>query len=595
MIDNKQRVRIRFKNKEIFRIYKLPFLGILFLFLQLSVLGQQKDTANKITIEILNSKNAFYNKTDSGEYNKFIGDVIFKQGSDTLYCDSAYQNTTTKNFEAFSNVKIIQKDGTKAFSNYLRYTANTKEAYMQENVSLTDGKNKLHCNELTYNVGTKTGVYKTGGTLETDSTTVSSTEGVYNVQQKEARFTKNVIVKDARYNIKSEDLTYNTDTKVITFYSKSVITNDKSILNTSNGTYNSKTGIAHFTGHSSLYSEEHYLEGDSLYYNKISGYGYADGHVISIDTIHHSKLYCGHAEYFKKQRVLWATIKPVLEQVNGKDTIYIRADTFHAYPLLIPKVELIKSKKKSVITIADTINKKANIDTNDIVGMKQENSKKINKKNNKHSELISKKTNTIIDSTAADTTAPMLFVGYHHVRIFSDSMQGKCDSISYSRADSTIRLIYAPVMWSHQSQILGDTMILHIDDSGGLKSLYVPNNAFMVSQTGPEIAKLFDQIQGKTLTAYFKDNAITKMVVFPNAESIYYSKDAKGAYIGETEGTSEKMKIYFENKNIKKIHFEIDVHQAMTPMEKVDFSAAHLSRFKWLIKEKPMSKQDLFE
>ena len=354
----KQSVRFNLKKNGILRMYKISFLGILFLFLQHSVSGQQTDTANKITIEILNSKNAFYNKTDSGEYNKFIGDVIFKQGSDTLYCDSAYQNTTTKNFEAFSNVKIIQKEGTKAFSNYLRYTANTKEAYMQENVSLTDGKNKLHCNELTYNVGTKTGVYKTGGTLETDSTTVSSTEGVYNVQQKEARFTKNVIVKDIRYHIKSEDLTYNTDTKVITFYSKSVITSDKSILNTSNGTYNSKTGIAHFTGHSSLYSEEHYLEGDSLYYNKISGYGYADGHVISIDTIHHSKLYCGHAEYFKKQRILWATIKPVLEQVNGKDTIYIRADTFHAYPLLKPIADIKKSKTSSGIIIADTNNKK---------------------------------------------------------------------------------------------------------------------------------------------------------------------------------------------------------------------------------------------
>src|SRR5207244_843535 len=63
-----------------------------------------------------------------------------------------------------------------------------------------------------------------------------------------------------------------------------------------------------------------------------------------------------------------------------------------------------------------------------------------------------------VDTTAADTTAPLYFIGYHHVLIFSDSLQGRCDSIVYTRADSLIRMIYKPIAWAHNSQITGDTI-----------------------------------------------------------------------------------------------------------------------------------------
>jgi hypothetical protein len=199
------------------------------------------------------------------------------------------------------------------------------------------------------------------------------------------------------------------------------------------------------------------------------------------------------------------------------------------------------------------------------------------------------------DTTAADTTAPLVFVGYHHVKIFSDSLQGLCDSISYSRADSTIRMIYNPIAWSHLSQITGDTILLHLSDSGKLKSMYVPNNAFVVSQTGPEKAHMFDQVQGKTITGYFEKNTITQLVVVPDAQSIYYSKDSKGAYIGESEASSELMKVFFEQQQVYRIIFERDITQTLTPMDQVDIPGAHLSRFQWLMDTRPKTKAELFE
>jgi len=665
------------------------------------------DSADKIRINIINTQDGFYFKTDSGEFRKFIGDVILTQGTDTLYCDSVIQNSTTKNFEAFSNVRIVQQGGTEGTSDYLRYTADKKLAYMQGNVSLTDGKNKLWSEDLTYDLGTKTGVYTKGGTLQSDSTTVSSLAGVYNVKSKEARFTGNVLVTDPKYKVKSKDLGYNTETKVETFYDQSVVTSDsgRSILMTRKGTYDSKNVVAHFTGPSSIWNDGQYIEADSMHYNKLTGYGFAIGHVISIDTTQHATIYCGRADYFRKQRVLWAIIKPVMELANGKDTFYMRADTLYSAPMVkiasrYPAFKMpvddtatgvytatdsarLNLKAKTDITrgtalsdtatkstgtlnaqpnmhkgrrpkpvadtgtvimskaLPDTImqNDMATVDTlptkdsASVKSRKQRKSKDTTAEKSVAAVMKKAFTDTIwmvpatkfriadylkdtaaksvavqkpkgkarkdiklsaADTAEADTTAPIYFTGYHHVLIFSDSMQAKCDSVVYTRSDSIVRMIYAPIAWSRGSQITGDTILMQLDSSS-IRSMYVPNNSFVASQSGPDQAQIWDQIQGKTLTAFFKGNTVSKMIVTPDAESIYYSKDDGGAYLGVNEASSELMRVFFGDQKINKIKFEKDVKQTMTPLEQADLPNTRLSRFKWLIDQRPKNKEELFQ
>jgi hypothetical protein len=132
-------------------------------------------------------------------------------------------------------------------------------------------------------------------------------------------------------------------------------------------------------------------------------------------------------------------------------------------------------------------------------------------------------------------------------------------------------------------------------DSSQLRRMYVPGNATVISQSGPDKAQLFDQVQGKTLTSFFKDNTVTKMIVSPNSECIYYPKDDKGYYLGVDQSNSVRMRIFFEDQKIKSIKFEQDVHETMTPLEKADLPSMHLSRFKWLIDQRPKTKEELFQ
>lgn len=578
---------------------------VLFLALLLGIskgFAQTKDSSGRIQVNIMNARGIEGVKTDSGEYQKVLGDVILRQGTDTLYCDSAYINQGTKNFEAFSNVRIAQQGGTKGSSDYLKYTSAAKLAYMRGNVALTDGKNTLECEDLTYDLGTKVATYDNWGKLKSDSTIVTSKSAVYNVNEKNARFKGTVYIIDSQYKIRSEDLLYNTESKVTQFFSPSTVirTDGSGILKTSNGTYDGRNGKAYFIDHSSIWNEGQYIEADTLDYNRETGHGLALGHVISLDTEHHSTMYCGYAEYWQKQKRTLATKKPVLEQVNSKDTLYMRADTFYSAPMS-------KSMMKSMhITLPadsmtnpeplrDTTAKKPVKQQEQTSAEKKPAETEKNKKRKKgKKEPVIKQPAIAVDTTTADTTAPLYFIGYHHVLIFSDSLQGKCDSVCYTRSDSMIRMMYNPIAWSHNSQITGDTILMQLDSSH-IRRMYVPNNAFMISQSGPSKARLFDQVQGKTLTAYFVNNAVTRMVVYPNAECIYYPKDEKGYYLGVNEANSIRMRIMFEDNKITNIKFEQDVHTKMTPIEKADIPNMRLGRYKWLIDERPKSKEELFK
>jgi lipopolysaccharide export system protein LptA len=539
--------------------YMLSFL--LLVLLSADCFAAAKDTSNKTTIKINRSTNSFFVQTDSGQISRFIGNVEIQHGDDFLYCDSAHVDIAKNNLQAFGSVRIVQPGGTEGTSDYLRYQGNRKLAYMSGNVSLTDGKSNLWCEELTYDLNTKVGVYNKNGTLQDGTTVVSSREGTYNMRSKDSRFKGNVSITDPEYNVVSEDIAYNTETKISRYYAYSMVTTDKSVLITSNGTYDANKKIGHFIGRSSIQNESQYIEGDTLDYNKITGFGKAVGDVIALDTGQHTTLFCGVAVYNEISGKTKAYIKPVMKQVNGKDSLFIRADTFFTAPvprstdsIMVERVHYEKKKKiTEMVLMADSI-------------------------------------------AAADSTRPRYFIAYHNVKIFSDSLQGRCDSLSYSQTDSVIRMMFDPVSWSRKSQITGDTILIKQSDSNKIKWMYVPNNAYMVSLAGPDSAELYDQIQGKTLLANFNDSAITEMIVQPSAESIYYSKDDAGAYIGVDQAKGERMFIFFGDQKIKRIKYEQDVTQTMTPLDKVpDLNMLRLSRFSWREEERPKTKEELFE
>jgi lipopolysaccharide export system protein LptA len=564
---------------------RLLMVVLVFLSAAVAAQAQEKDSAT-VPVHIIRSDYGVHITSDTGEMDKLIGDVELEHNGTLMYCDSAYLRGASF-VEAFGNVRIVQPGGTEVESDYLRYTGHNRLAFLKGNVSLTDGKDHLWCESLHYNVATKVGTYDEGGTLQSDATTVVSNAGSYQVRTKDARFTGDVHVTDPQYTVVSDDLGYNTNTKIVLFYGPSVVTNDKSVLRTSNGSWDSKQEKGFFTHRSSIQNEGQFIEADTLVYDRVTGFGNAYGNVVAIDTAQETTLYSGRADYNEITHQLWATIKPVMKKMSGTDSLFIRADTFFSAPVPMPGDTLqaaVSVQKDTVVPV---------------VRSKKKQSRASAKAAAKATAAV-KGDHKVLPAAPAPRPAPdedtslRYFIGYHNVRIFSDSMQGSCDSIAYSQTDSIMRLIRDPILWSRNSQITGDTILLYMD-SGMLSRMYVPNKAFMISQSGPEKAQMYDQVQGRTMIGHFEDNALKDMIVWPDAESIYFVTDDDDAYLGVSQAQSERLRILFRDRRISRIIYEKNVKQSMTPLDQISIPSLRLSRFRWNPERRPRSYAELFE
>jgi hypothetical protein len=201
-----------------------------------------------------------------------------------------------------------------------------------------------------------------------------------------------------------------------------------------------------------------------------------------------------------------------------------------------------------------------------------------------------KKTLAISTSEPANDSANRYLQAYHHVRIFSDSLQAVSDSLFYSAKDSIFRLFTNPIVWANTNQITGDTIYLFTKNKKASR-LYVFENGLVINKVG---TNLYNQIKGTTLNGYFKDGVIDYMRAKGNAESIYYAQDDNKAFFGVNQSKADVIDMIFLNKDLNKVILRNDAEGTMYPIKKVNFDDMRLRNFKWLEDKRPKSKYELF-
>jgi hypothetical protein len=237
---------------------------------------------------------------------------------------------------------------------------------------------------------------------------------------------------------------------------------------------------------------------------------------------------------------------------QDKDSVYITADTLYSGRL---------SKLDSIVT-RDTIKTQVTVNAPAV--------KKATAPNNN-------------DST------DRYFQAYHHVRIFSDSMQAVSDSLWYSGKDSIFRLFKDPVMWASNSQITGDTIYLYTKNKNPDR-LQVFENGLAINLSD---SNMYNQIKGNRLNGYFNNGEIDYMRAQGNAESIYYIKDEKNALVGINNATSDIIDIRFKNKELNKVVFISEVTGTMYPVSQATEQNKYLRGFKWQETRRPKTKFEL--
>lgn len=105
----------------------------------------------------------------------------------------------------------------------------------------------------------------------------------------------------------------------------------------------------------------------------------------------------------------------------------------------------------------------------------------------------------------------------------------------------------APVLWYTNSQIVGDSMTIYINNNS-LDSIEIRDNAHILSKN-ENYEFRFDQISGENIHLYFGSEGLEKTVVKTDVLSIYYLYDNQTPN-GVMKASSNSAKMEFENNSI---------------------------------------------
>jgi hypothetical protein len=179
---------------------------------------------------------------------------------------------------------------------------------------------------------------------------------------------------------------------------------------------------------------------------------------------------------------------------------------------------------------------------------------------------------------------------YFRVKFYRDDLQGMCDSMTYTIADSTLTLYKEPVLWSDENQLSSDSIKI-VYASKEIDSLVLYDNCFIASR---DDTATFNQIKGKSMVGYFSNNKLYKITVSGNSQTIYFVREEDGALIGINRVIASKMLIFVRENKIKTITY-IDMPKAtLFPEDEVPPEELKLRGFKWIEGRRPASKHDIF-
>jgi lipopolysaccharide assembly outer membrane protein LptD (OstA) len=260
--------------------------------------------------------------------------------------------------------------------------------YFSKNVKLTDGKGTLLTQDLQYDMNQKIGIYSNGGKVINKTTTLTSKEGTYYSDTKDIYFRKDVVLIDPQYQLRADSLLYNTEFQLATFITKTTIVDSGgSTIVTKEGNYDLKNHKAVFGKRAVIRQGSQIITGDKMNIDEATGKSTATGNAVYKDTAQNISVLAGELLVDQKTNTFIATISPLAILKEDKDSVYITADTL--YSGIFSDSTLTDSTVKK-----DTVKGRMKIST--------------------------KPTN--------DSSSRYL-QGYHHVRIFSDSLQSVADSL----------------------------------------------------------------------------------------------------------------------------------------------------------------------
>jgi hypothetical protein len=177
---------------------------------------------------------------------------------------------------------------------------------------------------------------------------------------------------------------------------------------------------------------------------------------------------------------------------------------------------------------------------------------------------------------------PILYA-WPKVQIFRGNLQGRCDSLTYDRQDSIIYLNRDPILWQAHNQMTSDSMEIR-QKRNQIDQVRMFAKAFVI---GEDTLHDFNQVKGRNIMAYFKQNRISRIDVLGNAESLYYALDGDTVVSGVNKTLSATMRLSFAESQLKAISFLTNPDANFIPPHELKEDDTRLKGYRWRPTERP--------
>lgn len=289
--------------------------------------------SRKVQIIVENADVWSFDEKKNPDVQVLVGNVIFRQDSSYMYCDSAYLYKLTNSLDAFGNVRMEQGDSVFIFADFLHYNGDSKLAELRENVRMENNEVTLFTDSLNYDRVINQGYYFDGGLIVDFENELSSFYGKYYPDTKVAVFNEDVRLDNPQFVLYSDTLRYNTNSKIATILGPSTIVSDSGVVRSSRGWFDTVNNTSMLYDRSEVESGAKILTGDSIYYNRALGFGEAFGRMSLRDTTQKAILEGNYGYFNDPEGIAFATDSARFLEYSQGDTLYLHADTLQMITL----------------------------------------------------------------------------------------------------------------------------------------------------------------------------------------------------------------------------------------------------------------------
>lgn len=495
--------------------------------------------AQKNTLELLPGSDTFEFNQKTGTH-RLIGSVSFIYQGNTMYCDSAHYKEQLQEVHAYGNVHVTKND-LNLYCDSLYYQGSKKQAKLWGNVRVRDQEYKITTDTLEYDANKSVAIYRYGGKVESivNDEVLTSIVGHMYSKSKDMFFSQAVNYKSPDLRMTTDTLRFNYKKKTAYFYGPTNITQlEKNTVKGSKiycekGWYNTSTKEATLQKKASILKDNQLMTGDYLYSHSQKGISIGKGNVVFKDTSQHLEFRGNYAYSSDSKRLTYLTGKALALKIDGKDTLFIHADTLF----------------------------------------------------------------TLKDSLGNATEMK----GYKNVKLFRKELQAKCDSLVYDKVIGKMELFKDPIVWvKTKTELKGDFIeVLFVSDTIIEKANVIGNSTVLFEI---DSGRYYNQIGGKEIFTFFKNNDIYRTDVKGNARTISFPENTEKndsivliKRLGMNRIYASDLRVYLDSNEVEGITYFDKPDGVFYPMEKLNKEEQFIKGFKWLAVLRPKTWKEILD